>query len=254
MSVLSFFGSSDKKICPSRPLTVISRTSTPSVTMLSADPCCIYDVVLEYPEERYNDITALIGHPIATQSGRLVTLEDIADIQYTTTLPGISRQDGQFITTVTATTSEAAKYTAADGINAAVAELDFPDGVAKAQSAQDKMSNDEIGNMSQTLLIAIFLVFLVMAVQFDSPRLSIMIMLCIPFSLAGSFGFLLVAGRPMSIMGIMGFLMLFGIVVNNGILLVDATNQMRKTMPRCESLPVRLRTHPSLYALDGPFY
>ncbi len=195
-----------------------------------------YDVVLEYPEDKYNDITALMGHPIATQSGCLVTLEDIADIQYTTALPSISRQDGQFITTVTATTSEAAKYTAADGINAAVAGLDFPDGVAKAQSAQDKMSNDEIGNMSKTLLIAIFLVFLVMAVQFDSPRLSIMIMLCIPFSLAGSFGFLFVAGRPMSIMGIMGFLMLFGIVVNNGILLVDATNQMRKTMPLEEAL------------------
>jgi len=63
-----------------------------------------------------------------------------------------------------------------------------------------------------------------------------------------------VAGRPVSIMGIMGFLMLFGIVVNNGILLVDATNQMRKTMPRCERSPVILRTHPSLYALDGPFY
>ena len=195
-----------------------------------------YDVVLEYPKDKYDDITALMGHPIATQSGRLVTLEDIASIEYSTTLPSISRQDGQFITTVSATTTEAAKYTADDGISTAVAGLDFPEGVAKAQSAMDKMSSDELSNMSQTLLIAFFLVFLVMAIQFDSPRLSIMIMLCIPFSLSGSFGFMFLAGRPMSIMGIMGFLMLFGIVVNNGILLVDATSQLRKTMPLDEAL------------------
>lgn len=195
-----------------------------------------YDAVLEYPQDKYADMTALMGHPIATQSGRLVTLEDIASIEYTTTLPSISRQDGQFITTVTATTTEAAKYTAGDGIKTAVAGLDFPDGVAKAQSAADKTSTDEISNMSKTLLTAVFLVFLVMAIQFDSPRLSIMIMLCIPFSLAGSFGFMFLAGRPMSIMGIMGFLMLFGIVVNNGILLVDATSQLRKTLPLEEAL------------------
>lgn len=195
-----------------------------------------YDVVLEYPKDKYDDITTLMGHPIATQSGRLVTLEDIASIEYTTTLPSIFRQDGQFITTVSATTTEAAKFTAGDDIDTAVAGLELPDGVAKAQSAADKTSNDEISNMSKTLLTAVFLVFLVMAIQFDSPRLSIMIMLCIPFSLSGSFGFMFLAGRPMSIMGIMGFLMLFGIVVNNGILLVDATNQLRKTMPLEEAL------------------
>ena len=98
------------------------------------------------------------------------------------------------------------------------------------------MSNDEISGLTVTLLTAVFLVFLVMAVQFDSARLSIMVMLCIPFSLVGSFGMVFLSGAPMSMLGLMGFLMLFGIAVNNGIYLADGTNELRKTMPLEEAL------------------
>lgn len=195
-----------------------------------------YDVVLEYPDGKYDDITALLGHPIQTQAGTYIALEDIASIEYTTTLPSISRQDGQYITTLTATTTDAAKYTAADAIKAAVAELELPEGVSQGLSAMDQMSNDEISGLTVTLLTAVFLVFLVMAVQFDSARLSIMVMLCIPFSLVGSFGMVFLSGAPMSMLGLMGFLMLFGIAVNNGIYLADGTNELRKTMPLEEAL------------------
>lgn len=90
--------------------------------------------------------------------------------------------------------------------------------------------------MGTTLAIAIFLVFLVMAIQFDSPRLSLMVMLCIPFSLAGSFGMVFLSTGVLGIVDLMGFLVLFGIVVNNGVLLVDATNELRQTMPLGDAL------------------
>lgn len=195
-----------------------------------------YDVVLEYPEGKYDDITALMGHPIRTQAGTYIALEDVATIEYTTTLPSISRQDGQYITTLTATTTDAAKYSAADAIGAAVEELNLPEGVSRGMSAMDQMSEDEIGGLTGTLLTAAFLVFLVMAVQFDSARLSVMVMLCIPFGLVGSFGMVFLSGAPMSMLGLMGFLMLFGIAVNNGIYLVDGTNELRKTMTLEEAL------------------
>lgn len=195
-----------------------------------------YDVKLEYPAGKYDDLAILLDRPITTPTGAQVTLSDIASIDYTTTLPSISRQDGQFITTVTATTTDAAKYDAADAIDLAVAGLELPEGVAQGMSAMDKMSEDELSGMVGTLLTGVFLVFLVMALQFNSPRLSVMVMTCIPFSLAGSFGALFLSGNPMSIMGVMGFLMLFGIVVNNGIYLVDGTNELRQTMPLEEAL------------------
>lgn len=195
-----------------------------------------YDVVLESPEGRYDDFTAFMDHPLATGSGAQVTLGDIATVEYSTTLPSIFRQDNQFITTISAITTEDAKYSASDTIKANVKNLNFPGTVTQGMSTSDKMSQDETSNMTGILLIAIFLVFLVMAIQFDSPRLSLMIMLCIPFSLIGSFGALFLSGNPMSIMGIMGFLMLFGIVVNNGILLVDTINQLRQTIPLEQAL------------------
>ncbi|MBQ9438159.1 MAG: efflux RND transporter permease subunit, partial [Lachnospiraceae bacterium] len=71
---------------------------------------------------------------------------------------------------------------------------------------------------------------LVMAMQFESPRFSLMVMTCIPFALIGSFGMLFLTGQSLSMVSLMGFLMLMGIVVNNGILFVDTANMLRKEM------------------------
>jgi HAE1 family hydrophobic/amphiphilic exporter-1 len=70
-----------------------------------------------------------------------------------------------------------------------------------------------------------------MAMQFESPRFSFMVMLSIPFSLVGSFLLLFITRSTISMVSLMGFLMLMGIVVNNGILFVDSTNQFKKEMP-----------------------
>ena len=73
-------------------------------------------------------------------------------------------------------------------------------------------------------MIAMWLVFMVMTMQFESARHSGMIMICIPFSLIGSFFLLLITGSTLSMVSLMGFLMLVGIVVNNGIVLISFVN------------------------------
>ena len=90
--------------------------------------------------------------------------------------------------------------------------------------------------MATAIAAGMFLVFLVMAIQFDSPRLSIMVMMCIPLSLIGSFRPGVPHRAAHEHVGLMGFLMLVGISVNNGIYLVDGTNQLRQTMPLEEAL------------------
>jgi len=187
-----------------------------------------YDIKLEYPEGMYDDITALMDHPVMSATGQMISLGDIAYVEYSTTLPALSRQDGKFVTTVSATTSERDKASVTKAVFANIKNISLPEGVSRGESAMDKMTNDETSQMVTTLLTAIFLVFLVMAIQFDSPRLSLMVMLCIPFSLIGSFGLLFATVGRISIVDLMGFLVLFGIVVNNGILLVDAANELRK--------------------------
>lgn len=201
-----------------------------------ADKDTEYDVKLEYPEGKYDDLTSLLDHPVYTATGAQIMLRDVVSIEYDDKLPSISRQDGQFTTTVSAYAFEKYKYDADEQINEAVENIQFPDGVGIGKSALDKTSDEEVSNMTKTLMIGVFLVFLVMALQFNSPRLSLMVMMCIPLALAGSFGMVFLAGKTMSILAFMGFMMLFGIVVNNGILLIDAIGEMRKSVPLEEAL------------------
>ena len=122
------------------------------------------------------------------------------------------------------------KYSAANAISAAAEALDFPAGVRVGEDTRTSMQNDELSTMVSALLASLFLVFLVMAVQFSSVKMSIMVMICIPLCLIGSFALVFLTGRPMSMFGLMGFMMLIGISVNNGIYLVDGTTQLRQTM------------------------
>ena len=124
--------------------------------------------------------------------------------------------------TLSATTTETAKYDAPDQIDAQVAQLALPEGVTIGVGQMDQSTADGLESMAAAILAGTFLVFLVMAIQFDSPRLSIMVMMCIPLSLIGSVGLVFLTGRPMSIVGLMGFLMLIGTAVNNGIYLWTA--------------------------------
>ena len=195
-----------------------------------------YDIVLEYPKGKYEDVNAVMDYPIRTQTGKLVTLHDVADVTYDSTLPVLTRQDGDYSVTLTATTTDDAKYTAANAISAGAKALDFPEGVSIGTDAQTSMQNDEISTLASALLASLFLVFLVMAVQFNSVKMSIMVMICIPLCLIGSFALVFLTGRPMSMFGLMGFMMLIGISVNNGIYLVDGTTQLRQTMPLEQAL------------------
>lgn len=96
--------------------------------------------------------------------------------------------------------------------------------------------NEEFSAIFGAIATAIFLIFVVMAMQFESLKFSLMVMITIPFSLIGSFGMLWLADSAISMISLVGFLMLVGTVVNAGILYVDTVNQYRNTMNRDTAL------------------
>lgn len=100
----------------------------------------------------------------------------------------------------------------------------------------DDMVIDEFTAIITAIFVAVFLIFLVMAMQFESPRFSAMVMMSIPFALIGSFGLLYITGSTLSMVSLMGVLMLVGIVVNNGILYVDTVNRLREDIPLEDAL------------------
>ena len=102
--------------------------------------------------------------------------------------------------------------------------------VSFVRSSMDESMAEEFAALFQAIALAVFLVFVVMAAQFESPKFSVMVMTTIPFCLIGAFGLLWLADSAISMTSLLGFLMLVGTVVNNGILYVDTVNQYRMEM------------------------
>lgn len=197
-----------------------------NVTLDSRD----YKVQVEFPSDRYQNMNDVSGMTFTNPDGVAVPLSEIGEIVFTDTPQTIIREDGEFWASVTATLTKDTQYTAGDEIQKRASALVFPENVELGTNSQDEMMMEEFTALGIAILTAIFLIFMVMAIQFESIRYSLLVMFCIPFSLIGSIFLLLVSRGKISMTSLMGFLMLVGIVVNNGILYVDTTNLNRKTM------------------------
>lgn len=195
-----------------------------------------YEVKLEYPDNQYQDAIELMQYPLISADGTMTVLGDISSLEYTTIVQKITRKNDKYTTTITATTRNTGGYELSDAAKAAARSVELPEGVTVVKSTIDEIITEELLTMAGAIAIAIFLVFLVMAIQFNSPKYSLMVMTCIPFSMIGSFGLMYLYEIPISMMSMLGFLMLIGMVVNNGILLVDTTNHLREELPVEEAL------------------
>ncbi len=189
-----------------------------------------YDIILNYPKDTFDDENKLRAKALTGATGKQVTLGDIARIEYSQQAQMIQRSNGKYQQTISATAMADRKSEVNKKITNQVKKMDFPQGVALSSSFVDDMRTENLTSIFMAILAGIFLVFLVMAMQFESPRFSLMVMTCIPFSLIGSFLLLFITRTSMNMISMMGFLMLMGIVVNNGILLVDTANQERRRM------------------------
>lgn len=195
-----------------------------------------YTVTVEYPVDEYETINDVYGITLTNSSGIEVPLSDVADIVYTDTPQTIIRKDGRYTGTVTATLEADAKFSAQKTIQAQMDQTFLPAGVEQVTNTMDEMMMEEFTSLIMAIVTAILLVYMVMAIEFENLRYSGMVMFCIPFSLIGCVALLLLTQCTLSMVSLMGFLMLIGIVVNNGILYVDYTNQLRATMSTEEAL------------------
>ncbi len=194
-------------------------------------------VMVEYPKGEYSTLEQVKGIVIPTATGASVALSDIAEVVFQDSPLSITRSDKQYQVTVSADYTDMVKTNDRKDVERVrsllmeeVVNPSMTPDITIAQSAVDESMIEELGALFQAVLIATFLVFVVMAAQFESPKFSLMVMTTIPFSLIGSFSLLFLADVTISMPSMLGFLMLVGTVVNNGILYVDTVNQYRQEM------------------------
>ena len=195
-----------------------------------------YAVMLEYPKGSFDEMSQMLNLELTTPRGTMITVGDVAEAVYSDVPESLVRSNDKYQVAIIAHTTDEAKFTAQNAIYEAVEKAEFPKGVGQTENMMVEMIMEEFTAIGIAIAIAVFLIFLVMAIQFESPRFSLMVMLSIPFSLIGSFFLLYISGSTLNMTSLMGILMLVGIVVNNGILYVDTTNQLKKEMPLDEAL------------------
>lgn len=193
-------------------------------------------VKMNYPDESYDTINEIENILITGVTGTKTPLSDLATVSFEDSAVTITRSDKKYQVSITADKVAGYKGDANSETDAFVDSVGLPNGVERATNAYNDMMSDEMTSLLNALLTAIFLIFIVMAMQFESPRFSLMVMFTIPFSLIGAFGLLWLFDVPISMMSMIGFLMMVGTVVNNGILYVDTVNQYKVEMPLDDAL------------------
>jgi len=175
-------------------------------------------------ESSVEEIRRLIVNPSAD---RPVTLDAVADVTVSQGPSEIRRIAQQRVAIITANLAYGDLGAAAAEARAIVGRTPMPDGVAALVSGQSEEMQQSFDSMTFTLIMAVFLVYLVMASQFESLIHPFVILFTIPLALVGAVLALFLTGTTVNIVALIGVIMLAGIVVNNAIVLVDLINQLR---------------------------
>ncbi len=191
------------------------------------------DVIVERPEGSRLDVDGLKAYTFTVEGtdGETTTfaLEDVAQVRETVSLNAISRINQRRYLTVTATLEPDYNVTlvtreAQRVIEAAV----LGEGVTYEFTGENETIMEAVEQLLLMLLLGVLLVYLVMVAQFQSLKSPFIVMFTIPLAFTGGFMGLLVCGMEVSVVSLIGFVMLVGIIVNNGIVLVDYINQLRQ--------------------------
>ena len=191
------------------------------------------DVIIERPEGTKQTVDSLKDYAftVTKQEGEReeFLLSDVAQIQETSSLTSIPRIGQRRYLTVTGTLGPGYNVTlvTADA-QAALETADLGEGVSIVFSGESETIMEAVEQLLLMLLLGILLVYLVMVAQFQSLKSPFIVMFTIPLAFTGGFLGLLLCGMEVSVISLIGFVMLTGIIVNNGIVLVDYINQLRQ--------------------------
>lgn len=186
------------------------------------------DIRIVYPEESVTTLTNLDDITISTGRGTYIPLSAIAKITMDDVPSSITRSDQTRYVTVTCDVFGRDMGSVGNEIQNIINQMSFPDGYVVSLGGSNEMMRETFSSLGFVIALAIVLVYMVMASQFESFINPFIIMFTIPLAFTGAILLLFISGEPISMMALIGCLVLVGIVVNNGIVLVDYINTLRE--------------------------
>ncbi len=186
-----------------------------------------FDIRIRLKEEYRNSISDLENISITNQMGQRIKLKEIGEVVEYFSPPSIQHKKKERLVTVSVKPENVSLGELAAAINIVVNETDVPDNVKIIVGGAFKDQQESFMDLGLLLLLSIVLVFIVMASQFESFIMPFVIMFSIPFAFSGVIYALLITDTTLSIIAALGAVLLIGIVVKNGIVLIDYINLMR---------------------------
>ena len=188
-----------------------------------------YDIRVRYAPEFRTSIEDIENISIYNNMGKRVKIKDLGTVVETLTPPSIQRKNRERLITVSGVVANGVALSdAVLATDAVLEETDIPSELSVEIGGSYEDQQDMFGDLIMLLAMIIILVYIVMASQFESFMSPFVIMFSIPFAFVGVFMGLWVTGTPLGTMGMIGILILMGIVVKNGIVLIDYTILMRE--------------------------
>lgn len=163
-----------------------------------------------------------------TGESKTIRLGDIAEVVQTETANSIRRLDQRRYITVSGVIADGYNVSLVTGeVEKALATQALPAGISMEFTGENESIMDSFGELAKMLALGVLLVYLIMVAQFQSLKSPFIVMFTIPLAFTGGLLALLITGNELSVIALIGFVMLVGIIVNNGIVLVDYINQLR---------------------------
>lgn len=186
-----------------------------------------YDIRVRLAENYRNSITLLEEISITTPQGRRVKLKELGKVQEAWGPPSIQHKRKERVVTISAKPDGISLGELANRIKAEVATVKVPQEVLIQIGGAYEDQQESFMDLALLMILSLILVYIVMASQFESFTMPFIIMFSIPFAFTGVILALLITGTTLSVVAALGAVLLIGIVVKNGIVLVDFTNLMR---------------------------
>jgi len=205
------------------------------VTTISVDgdiyDVYVYDSNSNYGDTEYtiSDIENIIVGMTPMPPLAIVKVSDVATVEKIEGFSTISHVDGVRSLTISATYDETynSSFVAQD-IEDALSDYSAPEGYSYEVLGENEEIMEAMNTLVLAMVLAIVLIYMIMAAQFQSLTYPLIIMFTIPLAFTGGFLILFFAGMPVSVVAMIGFIILVGVVVNNGIVFVDYVNQLRE--------------------------
>jgi HAE1 family hydrophobic/amphiphilic exporter-1 len=187
-----------------------------------------YSIVVAYAPQYRQSIQDIENILIYNTQGQAVRVKDLGKVVERFTPPTIERKNRQRIITVSSTVSGTTLDKAVASLNKEISQIDIPSDVSTKIAGSFKDQQESFADLGLLFLIIILLVFVVMASQFESVTYPFIIMFSVPFGISGVILALWISGTTFNVMTFVGVIMLVGIVVKNGIVMVDYINLNRE--------------------------